>query len=181
MRVLDVCTGTGELAILCARRQGTVIGIDMNREMLACAQRKQQQEELVIRWLQGDAQALPFADAMFDRVMIGFSTRNLSQLTEGLREMVRILKPGGQLLILETGRPRNPMVRVGYELFLFTVARLIGFVLTGQLWPFTYLARSVHHFLSPAQFIACLQDRQTQVEYVALSGGLASLYMATKQ
>ncbi len=184
MRVLDVCTGTGDLAILCARRRldhGAVIAIDMNREMLACAQRKQQHRALVVRWLQGDAQALPFFDGMFDRVLIGFSTRNLSDLTEGLREMVRVLKPRGQLLVLETGRPSHPVIRAGYELFLFTVARVIGVVLTGKLWPFTYLARSVRRFLSPQQCMERLHGLRTDVEYVALSSGLASLYVATKR
>lgn len=194
-RVLDVCTGTGDLAILCATqqggprpadgdrrgRQGMVIGIDMNRAMLSTARRKQQAKRLPIAWLQGDAEALPIATGSLDRVMIGFSTRNLSNLTRGLEEMVRVLCPGGQLLILETGRPSNPVVRMGYQMFLFTIARLMGWLLTGQCWPFTYLARSVRQFLTPAQLCERLQRIGTQVEYVPLSFGLASLYLATKR
>ena len=94
--------------------------------------------------------------------------------------MVRVLRPEGQLLILETGYPSNPVVRFGYQLFLFTIARLIGLLLTGRVWPFTYLARSVKQFLTPAQMVERLQQLQTQVEYVPLSYGLASLYIATK-
>ena len=124
--------------------------------------------------------ALPFADGSFDRVTIGFSTRNLTDLTEGLREMVRVLRLGGRLIVLETGYPSHPLVRAGYYAFLFTVARLIGLVLTGRLWPFTYLARSLQGFLSPPAFIARLQSLETTVEYVPLSGGLASVYLATK-
>ncbi len=183
-RVLDVCTGTGDLAILCATRQGrqgTVIGIDMNLAMLSTARRKQQAKRLPIAWLQGDAEALPIATGSVDRVMIGFSTRNLSHLTRSLEEMVRVLRPGGQLLILETGRPSNPVVRMGYQMFLFTIARLIGWLLTGHCWPFTYLARSVRQFLTPAQLCERLQRVGTQVEYVPLSFGLASLYLATKR
>jgi len=183
LRVLDVCAGTGDLACLCARRQGRtglVIGVDFNAAMLARASVKQCSHGLHVDWLQGDAQALPFADDSFDRVVIGFSTRNLSDLTAGLREMVRVLRPGGKLLILETGRPSNALMRAGYLLFLFTVARAIGFVLTGRLWPFTYLARSVQGFLTPQQFIERLQTVGTGAVYVPLSNGLASLYIAVK-
>lgn len=182
-RVLDVCAGTGDLAILCARRQrgqGTVVGIDMNRDMLMRAARKQQARRMGITWFQGDAEALPFATGSFDRVVIGFSTRNLSDLTAGLREMVRVLKPRGRLVILETGRPNNPVLRFGYQAFLFTVVRGIGFALTGKCWPFTYLARSVKSFLTPQQVVERLQSVKTQVEYIPLSCGLASLYVATK-
>ena len=182
-RILDVCAGTGDLALACAVRQqgrGTVIGVDMTGPMLSVAQRKQRRGGLDVSWVQGDAQALPFANGTFDRVVIGFSTRNLSDLSLGLREMVRVLRPQGQLIVLETGYPSNPVVRFGYLVYLFTVARLIGLLLTGRLWPFTYLAKSVRGFLTPRQFIERLQDAGTAVEYVPLSGGLASLYLATK-
>ncbi len=183
-RVLDVCAGTGDLALLCARRQqgqGLVVGIDMNHAMLTYAREKQRRLHLPIQWSEADAQALPFREGSFDRVTIGFSTRNLSDLTAGLREMIRVLRPGGRLIILETGRPSNPVVRFGYLLFLGTVARLIGLMLTGELWPFSYLARSVKQFLTPAQFVDRLQSLQTEVQYVPLSCGLASLYLAVKR
>ena len=183
-RLLDVCAGTGDLAILCARRQrgrGIVIGADMNKAMLRRAQRKQQVRRLSIGWAQADALALPFPDGSFDRVTIGFSTRNLSDLAAGLREMVRVLRPGGRLIVLETGRPSNPVMRWGYHLFLLTVARLIGVLLTGRLWPFTYLAKSVEGFLTPQQVVERLHRAHTTVEYLPLSGGLASVYLATKR
>ena len=182
-RVLDVCAGTGDLALLIASQQrgrGSVIGLDMNREMLSAARDKQLARGVEISWLQGDAQRLPFPSESFDRVVIGFSTRNLSDLVLGLREMVRVLRPTGRLIVLETGYPRHPLLRFGYQLFLFTVVRLIGWALTGRLWPFTYLARSVQGFLTPAQVVERLQSLATQVQYVPLSCGLASLYLATK-
>ncbi len=205
MRILDVCAGTGDLTLLCARQiaegfnipgdcglravtsgqmqrplgSTTIVGLDMNAQMLAQAQRKQPRN-LSVGWLCGDALALPFAQGSFDRVMIGFSTRNLANLMAGLREMLRVLKPGGELLILETGRPSHPLLRTAYWVFLFTGARLIGWLLTGRCWPFTYLAQSVRQFLTPWQFLDCLGQCQTQARYVALSGGLASLYIATK-
>ena len=199
-RILDVCAGTGDLALMCATRQqpvahrarhsaatsmvaasgGIVVGIDMNRNMLAQAQHKQDARRLQIEWLQGDAEALPFVDGAFDRVLVGFSTRNLSNLTAGLREMVRVLRPGGRLIILETGYPANPLMRFGYQAFLLTGVRVIGWALTGRAWPFTYLARSVQAFLTPQQFVERLQGVAAHARYVPLFAGLASVYLATK-
>jgi demethylmenaquinone methyltransferase/2-methoxy-6-polyprenyl-1,4-benzoquinol methylase len=183
-RVLDVCAGTGDLAILCAAAtggRGTVIGLDFAAPMLARAARKQQQRGLQITWLQGDALSLPFADQSMDRVVIGFSTRNLGDLTAGLREMLRVLRAHGRLTVLETGYPANPIMRTSYQVFLLTVARTIGFLLTGRCWPFTYLARSVRHFLTPQEFVERLQQLGASAVYTPLSGGLASLYVATKE
>ncbi len=183
-RVLDVCAGTGDLSILCARRQGAdglVVGVDLNGAMLQQAQRKQHAHGLAIQWCQGDAETLPFASDSFDRVVIGFSTRNLSDLTSGLGEMIRVLRPNGRLIILETGYPTHPVLRAGYHVFLLSGARLIGFALTGRCWPFTYLARSVRRFLTPEQFVERLRTLPTTVEYVPLTWGLASLYIAVKR
>ena len=152
----------------------------MNGAMLAHAHRKQRALGLAIGWVQGEAESLPFPEGAFDRVMIGFSTRNLTRLMDGLREMVRVLRPGGRLIILETGYPANPVLRAAYQAFLFTGVRLIGFLLTGRTWPFTYLARSVRGFLTPEQMAERLQSLRTQVEYVPLSYGLASLFIAIK-
>jgi len=206
MRVLDVCTGTGDLALCCARqigRDGLVVGLDFTEAMLYGARLKEQRlttskflqapasnfqlpassfQPLApsIFWLNGDAQALPFRDQSFDRVFIGFSTRNLSDLRQGIGEFVRVLKPGGRLVILETGRPANPLVRAGYLLFLGTVVRAIGWIVTGRVWPFTYLARSVKGFLAPAEFVALINGCGAPAQYIPLSGGLASLYIAQK-
>jgi demethylmenaquinone methyltransferase/2-methoxy-6-polyprenyl-1,4-benzoquinol methylase len=183
-QVLDVCTGTGDLALLCAARQagqGRVIGMDLNREMLAHAHQKQRARGAAIAWVQGDAEKLPFADERFDRVVIGFSTRNLSDLTGGLGELIRVLRPSGRLVILETGRPAHPVIRAGYRAFLLTAARLLGLVLTGRLWPFTYLAGSVRRFLTPQQMVELLKRLQTDARHLPLSRGLASLYVAVRR
>lgn len=182
-RVLDVCAGTGDLTMLCAREvgDGAVIGVDFTAAMLAGAARKQRRHGLRIAWVRGDALSLPFSDGSFDRVIIGFSTRNLADLTAGLREMLRVLRTQGRLIVLETGHPANPVIRAGYQAFLLTMARTIGFLLTGRCWPFTYLARSVRQFLTPKEFIERLQQLGTSAVYVPLSGGLASLYVVTKQ
>ena len=179
MRVLDVCTGTGDLALLCSRRtEARVIGLDFTDAMLRGAAKKSATRPLA--WLRGDAQALPFSEASFERVFVGFSTRNLSDLKAGLAEMMRVLAPGGKLIILETGRPSNPILRLGYYLFLFTVAPVIGLLLTGRLWPFTYLARSTKSFLKPIEMVGLLNRCGGMAQYVPLSGGLASCYIAVR-
>ena len=183
MRVLDVCTGTGDLALLCGRQlqgQGLVIGVDFTQAMLAGAVRKARATGNGVVWLRADAQTLPFASESFDRVLIGFSTRNLSDLRAGLGEMVRVLKRRGRLVVLETGWPSNRLVRAAYLGFLLTVARTIGWLLTRRAWPFTYLARSVKGFLTPAEVVVLLTSCGTSARYVPLSFGLASLYVAEK-
>jgi demethylmenaquinone methyltransferase/2-methoxy-6-polyprenyl-1,4-benzoquinol methylase len=213
MDVLDVCAGTGDLALLCATHTqrdgmapppaavprcgtlglkgrevafgdaaggGVVVGVDFNHAMLQAALRKQQAAGLAVHWLLADAQSLPFRSESFDRIFIGFSTRNLNDLAGGLREMCRLLKANGKLIVLETGRPSNRLVRIGHLLFLFTAARLIGWLLTGRLWPFTYLARSVKGFVTPTELVALLNACGTRACYLPLSGGLASLYIAEK-
>lgn len=184
MLILDLCAGTGDLSLMCADGQsgfGMVVGADLNKAMLLIGKKKALDKGLEVQWLQTDAQKLPFPNGTFDRVIISFSTRNLTDLGEGLQEMVRVLQPGGQLLILETGRPKNPIVRIAYQAFLFTVVRVIGFVLTGRVWPFTYLARSVKGFITPEQFLIHLRACRTNAHYLPLSYGLASLYLAIKR
>lgn len=184
MRVLDVCAGTGDLSMVCARRVGAtgrVIGADFNRPMLEGLMSKAGAQDAPVAGLQADALALPFRDGTFDRVTIGFSTRNLADLSAGVREMLRVLKAGGRLIILETGRPANPLVRWGYQLFLGTIVRAIGWLLTGCVWPFSYLARSVKGFLPPQEFVALLERSGARARYVPLSFGLASLYLAVKE
>lgn len=183
MDVLDVCTGTGDLAFLCADQlngTGWIVGLDFNETMLRYAVEKRSTRPRAIAWLRGDAQALPFPSGRFDRVLIGFSTRNLSDLKAGICEMCRVLKPRGRLVVLETGRPSNPLVLAGYLVFLATAARLIGVLLTGRLWPFTYLATSVKQFLVPSEFVALLNACGLAATYRPLAFGLASLYIAEK-
>ena len=185
MRVLDLCTGTGDLAFLCAAAlngNGLIVGLDFNPPMLHGAAQKYQRHArpMALTWMQADAEILPFRSGSFDRITIGFSTRNLSDLKAGIQEMVRVLKNGGRLVILETGRPPNPFLRMGYLLFLATGARLIGWMLTGKVWPFTYLARSVKGFLRPAEFVALITACGAPARYVPLSLGFASLYVADK-
>ena len=191
MRVLDLCTGTGDLAFAAAARMrqgpqaaassGEVVGVDLCEPMLRVAQDKARVQQARIAWLFGDALALPFRDGVFGRVLVGFSTRNLANLTLGLREMHRVLEPQGRLVILETGKPANPLVRAGYFLYLRTIVVLIGALLFCKAWPFTYLQRSIARFWEPHEFARVLREIGfTQVSYRPLGGGIAALYVAVK-
>ena len=114
MRVLDACCGTGDLALADARAGGRVTGVDFSKEMLARAERKAPEFD----WVQADAAALPFPDASFDAVTVGFGIRNLADLEGGLRELARVLVPGGKLGCLEITRPRGilrPFFRLWFD------------------------------------------------------------------
>src|SRR4029079_5933732 len=104
-RVLDACCGTGDLSLAAEREGGIVTGLDFSGEMLVRARRKSD----TIEWIQGDMLALPFADAVFDCVTVGFGVRNVADLRSGLVELRRVLRPGGRLAILEITQPRGPL------------------------------------------------------------------------
>ncbi|MBI4355866.1 MAG: ubiquinone/menaquinone biosynthesis methyltransferase [Candidatus Omnitrophica bacterium] len=189
MHVLDVCTGTGDLALAAASRVqgrgasggGMAVGLDFSAPMLRHAARKSGQSRSGALWLLGDGQRLPFGDGTFDRVTIGFSTRNFADLNAALQEMRRVLRPYGRLIVLETGKPQHPLVKLGYYAYLFGVMPFVGLVVCGLWWPFRYLARSIQRFDEPPEFLARLRgvgfDRAT---HLPLSWGLADCYVGVK-
>ncbi len=139
--VLDGACGTGDLA-LAARKAGadTVTGLDFSPRMLERAKRK----DSAIRWVQGDLLALPFADASFDAATVGFGVRNVADLELALRELRRVLRPGGRLAILEITQPRG-VLRPFFSLWFDRVVPLLGKVLPGGA-AYTYLPASVKRF-----------------------------------
>src|SRR6266480_1674996 len=143
-RVLDVCCGTGDLAVEAARAGGDVTGLDFSAPMLERARRKSAEVE----WLEGDALALPFADGSFDAVTIGFGLRNLANVERGLTELRRVLRPGGRVAILEITRPKGALAPF-YRLWFDGVIPLAGKVLPGGS-AYSYLPASVRRFPTPA-------------------------------
>jgi len=172
-RVLDACCGTGDLA-LAARAQGAdVVGLDFSERMLDRARAKSAD----VDWVRGDVLALPFGDASFDAVTVGFGVRNVDDLEAGLRELRRVLRPGGRIGILEITQPRGALAPF-YRLWFDRVVPLLGKVLPGGA-AYTYLPASVRRFPGPEALAALLQAAGfTAVRFKRFAGGIVALHVA---
>jgi demethylmenaquinone methyltransferase/2-methoxy-6-polyprenyl-1,4-benzoquinol methylase len=170
-KVLDSCCGTGDLAIAAAEAGGKVIGIDFSKPMLEHARRKAPELE----WVEGDALAMPFADGAFDAATVGFGVRNLSELDRGLREMRRVLRPGGRLAILEITRPRG-LLAPFYRLWFDVLIPAAGKILPGGS-AYTYLPASVRRFPDP-EGLAKLMDEAGfgEIRWRLFAGGIVALH-----
>ena len=144
-RVLDACCGTGDLALAAQAQGGKVTGLDFAEGMLERARRKSSDVE----WIRGDLLRLPFQDAAFEAVTVGFGVRNVEDLDRALRELRRVLKPGGRLAILEIVRPHGPLA-LFYRAWFDGLVPLAGKVLPGGA-AYTYLPASVRRFPGPAE------------------------------
>ncbi len=172
-RVLDACCGTGDLAIEAERRGGKVVGVDFSARMLERARRKSG----TIEWMQGDALELPFADADFDAVTVGFGVRNLDDLQAGLRELHRVLRPGGKIAVLEITRPRG-LLRPFFRLWFDVLVPVAGKVLPGGK-AYTYLPASVRRFPGPEDLARLFASAGFEnVRYRLLGGGSVALHTA---
>jgi demethylmenaquinone methyltransferase / 2-methoxy-6-polyprenyl-1,4-benzoquinol methylase len=170
-RVLDACCGTGDLAIGARARGAHVTGLDFSERMLERARTKGPQ----IEWVQGDALALPFEDASFDAATVGFGIRNVADLERGLRELRRVLRPGGRLGILEITTPRGALAPF-YRLWFDRVVPLLGKALPGG-DAYTYLPASVRRFPDPDALARLLeQSGFTAVRYRLFAGGIVALH-----
>ena len=174
-RVLDVCCGTGDLALAAARAGGRVTGVDFSAEMLARAERKAPEFD----WVQADAAALPFPDGSFETVTVGFGIRNLADLEAGLRELARVLVPGGRLGCLEITRPRG-LLRPFFRLWFDGLVPLAGKVLPGGA-AYSYLPASVRRFPGPEDLAAALQRAGfADVGWRLLGGGIVALHVGRR-
>jgi demethylmenaquinone methyltransferase / 2-methoxy-6-polyprenyl-1,4-benzoquinol methylase len=174
-RVLDACCGTGDLAVEAERRGGRVVGLDFSEMMLERARKKSG----AIEWVQGDALELPFADGEFDAVTVGFGVRNLADLEGGLRELARVLRPGGKLAILEITRPRG-VLRPFFRLWFDVLVPFAGRVLPGG-QAYTYLPASVRRFPGPDDLSALVERAGfEEVRYRLVGGGIVALHVGMR-
>lgn len=172
-RVLDACCGTGDLAIACARLGAEVTGLDFSEPMLQRARGK----DASVEWVQDDALALPFDAASFDGATVGFGVRNLEDLEAGLRELRRVLRPGGRLGVLEITRPRG-VLRPFYRVWFDGVVPLLGKILPGGA-AYTYLPASVRRFPEPEDLSELLRAAGfADVRYRLFAGGIVALHVA---
>jgi demethylmenaquinone methyltransferase/2-methoxy-6-polyprenyl-1,4-benzoquinol methylase len=170
-RVLDVCCGTGDLALAAAKAGGKVSGLDFSERMLERAQRKSHE----IEWVDGDALALPFTDSSFDAATIGFGLRNLANAERGLAELRRILRPGGRVAILEITRPRG-LLAPFYRFWFDGVIPLAGKVLPGGS-AYSYLPASVRRFPNPQGLAQLMDDAGFDgIRWRLFAGGIVALH-----
>jgi demethylmenaquinone methyltransferase / 2-methoxy-6-polyprenyl-1,4-benzoquinol methylase len=174
-KVLDACCGTGDLALAGRAAGGEVVGVDFSEAMLARARRKAPE----IEWVRGDAAALPFPDETFDAVTVGFGIRNLADLEGGLRELARVLKPGGKVGCLEITRPQG-ILRPFFRLWFDGLVPVVGKVLPGGA-AYSYLPASVRRFPGPEDLAAAMRRAGFgEVGWRVLGGGIVALHVGTK-
>jgi demethylmenaquinone methyltransferase / 2-methoxy-6-polyprenyl-1,4-benzoquinol methylase len=184
-RVLDVCTGTADLAIaVVARVHGaSAIGVDFAGEMLrlGIAKIRSASLERRIHLVRGDATSIPVADRSCDAATIGFGIRNVADPERALREIARVLKPGGRLAILEFGQPRIPGLRSAYSWYFRQVLPRIGRLVSKHQSAYSYLPASVGTFPPPSEFAATLSVTGfSHVQTVPLAFGIVYLFIAER-
>jgi demethylmenaquinone methyltransferase/2-methoxy-6-polyprenyl-1,4-benzoquinol methylase len=182
-RVLDLATGTGDLAIEIARMHpgATVVGLDPSRAMLAIAQRKLARRALAgrVTLMRGDAQHLPYRNCEMDAATIAFGIRNVPDRSAALREMARVVRPGGRIAVLELGEPRRGLLARAARFHTRHVVPRLGALLSGAR-EYRYLQSSIAAFPSSTEFAAVMELAGLHVVEVApLTFGVCTLYVAT--
>ena len=173
-KVLDVACGTGDMAVELLRQGCSVTGVDLSKEMMAIAKQKAPQSEYSL----ADVERLPFGEASFDAVTCAFGVRNFVHLEQGLSEMLRVLKPGGRMVILELATPDSPLLRPFYNLYTRHIIPRLGQHLAGSRDAYTYLPRSIEHFPKGTDFIHIIENAGASATEIKFTFGVCRLYVA---
>ena len=183
--LLDLATGTGDFAIACLKlKPEKIIGMDISSGMLEVGKQKMKKRAFdnIIDMQLGDSENMPFADYTFDAITVGFGVRNYENLEKGLGEMLRVLKPGGQAVILEFSKPKAFPIKQLFGFYSKVLIPLFGKYISKDERAYTYLPESVAAFPEGAAFVAVLEKVGYQTsEPIRLSGGIASIYIGTKK
>lgn len=186
IRILDLATGTGDLAIMMARRIGNarITGGDLSQGMLDVAKQKVERAGLSgrIDLTVAEAERLPFADGEFDAATVAFGVRNFHDIPQGIGEILRVLKPGGMLYVLEFSTPRNKIFGALYRFYFHRVLPVVGGWISGDRKAYTYLPVSVDEFPQGEAFTALMQRRGYLIPRrpVLLMTGVAQIYAGQK-
>lgn len=177
-KVLDLCCGTGDMAFAlwrqARRTQVRIVGADFSHAMLRCAGQKSHASPL--RWVEADALQLPFPDASFDLVTSAFGFRNLVDYDAGLREIVRLLKPGGECGLLDFGEPKG-LLGKAYRVYFRHVLPRIGTLISGVKGPYSYLPVSVERFPQPEEMLTRMRfSGFIEAGWTPYTFGIAGLY-----
>jgi len=176
--VVDLATGTGDLALVLQRKlpDAEIIGADFSEEMLTIAERKG-----VRKTMAADAMRLPFGDGSVDCVTVAFGLRNMENYGNALREMARVLKPKGHLLVMEFSLPSRSIVRRVYRFYLHRCLPLLGSLLTGKKSAYDYLGDSIEAFPNGGAMIRLMESSGlNQPSIYPLTGGIVTIYTAGK-
>jgi demethylmenaquinone methyltransferase/2-methoxy-6-polyprenyl-1,4-benzoquinol methylase len=183
--ILDVATGTADFAIECAKlKPEKIIGIDISEGMMKFGRQKIEKQNLqkLIILESGNAETVTYPDNSFDAIVVGFGVRNFQDLKKGLSNLNRILKPGGQIVILEFSYPTNPLVKAGYSFYFSYITPLIGKIFSKDPRAYSYLMESVKAFPNNENFVAILNDTgYVKTGFQKLSMGVAAIYHGEKR
>ena len=184
-QILDVATGTCDMAIISYRllRPEKITGIDISGEMLKVGRKKIEKEGLtsVIELQTGDSETINFADNSFDAVTVAFGVRNFENLESGLKEMLRVLKPGGKLIVLEFSRPRTKIFRSLYNLYMSIVAPEVARWIARNKKAYQYLNQSANLFPERQNFVEILnRTGYSNTSFKPLSAGICCIYIGEK-
>ena len=177
-RLLDLCCGTGDMTLALRRRAKTsnILGVDFSHAMLERARKKTPS----LRWVEADALSLPFPDAHFDLVTSAFGFRNLADYDAGLREILRVVRDGGECGILDFGEPRG-VIGTLYRIYFQHVLPALGTVISGVKGPYTYLPASVKRFPEPEEMLERMRRAGfREVSWTPYSFGIAGLFRGKK-
>jgi len=183
--ILDVATGTGDVAITAYNmlKPGKIIGIDIAEGMLALGRKKIEKLQLQneIKLVQGDSETINYNNATFDAITVAFGVRNFQDLEKGLKEMQRVLKPGGKVVILEFSKPKAFIFKQVYNVYMRVIAPVFGKLFTKNKKAYDYLNNSVQAFSDRENFLKIMNEagfRKTY--YKTLSLGLCCIYCGSK-
>ena len=183
--ILDIATGTGDFALEAVRLHPREIrGIDISEQMLAIGRKKIADRKLdnLITLTRGDSESLQFADNTFDAVTVAFGVRNFENLQKGLSEMIRVLKPGGTVLILEFSQPVTFPVKQFYRFYSRYILPVIGQLVSKERAAYEYLPESVAAFPYGEQFVSILREcGYSSPAYHPLTFGIAGIYTGVKK
>lgn len=186
MRVLDIAGGTGDLTAQFSRRvgpTGEVVLADINDAMLAVGRDKLRNRGIVgnVRYVQANAEELPFADDSFDIITIAFGLRNVTDKQKALESMFRVLKPGGRLLVLEFSKPQPPLLSQAYDFYSFNVLPKMGQLVAGDADSYQYLAESIRMHPDQDTLKGMMEQAgYAEVSYHNLTGGIVAMHRGYK-
>ena len=184
-QLLDVATGTADMAIMAAKmlKPKQIVGIDISEKMLEVGRKKIEKESLgnIIQLYSGDGETINFGDNSFDGVMVAFGVRNFEHLQKGLEEIRRVLKPGGQLVVLEFSKPVIPGIKSLYNLYMGVIAPQMAKLFNQNKKAYQYLNESAKAFPDRQQFVDILkQTGYSETEWKPLSLGICCIYSGRK-